>query len=792
MWPTVTFVIIQTVLAIFSLYILSAVRAQVSADSAWMRGQKDAIFYLESYVDTGNEIYFREYRRSIAVPLADREARLEMDKRAPDFARVAALIVQGENHPNDVGRLIWLYRTFKSVPYVKDVINLWIASDGGLSELARLGDEIRKNIESDHATPEMKRSWATQLKGINFYIGNLSRTAAHILSEWSHLTIRLLLAANLLTATVLLAVGIYRTRRLFLQRIAFEAALNTEKERIATTLASIGQAVITVDGKARLSYMNPAAERLVGTRRTIARGFPVENFLRLKTPNAESDETAVVHELAKGAVGPQTGLSRTLHRNDGTCVSVAFTGTPLIVNGAATGAVIVLHDMTREQEYITKLSWQASHDELTNLANRREFELRSKEALHRLARTGTGFALLYLDLDQFKIVNDTCGHAAGDHLLRHVGAALQSRLSASDLLARLGGDEFGVLLPVADIKTAQAVAEDLRLIVEKTAFEWAGRGFRVTASIGLAYVNDRHTTLEDALCAADVACYTAKENGRNRVQLHTPSDSDLLRKFGEMAWVQRIRNAVDEDRLFLVQQEIRPLCRHAAPVGKHVEVLLRLRDESGRIVPPATFLPSAERYDLMPSIDRWVVRHALSTLARIGQGAINTCAINLSGATLGDETFIAFLKQQLHEHGVAPASICFEITETSAIANLADATRFIQTLKQMGCRFSLDDFGAGMSSFTYLKHLPVDYLKIDGAFIRDMLRDPIDRAMVETIDRIGKLMGKLTIAEFVESAEIADALREIGVDYAQGYGIARPAPFTPEAFADTPLARISA
>ncbi|CAN5481866.1 hypothetical protein BH11PSE4_BH11PSE4_03510 [soil metagenome] len=427
-----------------------------------------------------------------------------------------------------------------------------------------------------------------------------------------------------------------------------------------------------------------------------------------------------------------------------------------------------------------RLAFQAAHDSLTGLANRREFERRLACALPQVTAGGCQKTVMFLDLDQFKVVNDTCGHAAGDELLRQLSVALKDQLRADDLLARLGGDEFAVLLEDCATQSAVTTAERLRHTVEQLHFVWNGRAFNVTASIGLVCVSDPGATIENTLKAADVACYMAKENGRNRVVVNSPRDAELLQRVGEMSWVQRIHEALEGNRFCLYAQKIVSL-KDGAAEGLHIELLLRLRDEDGQLIAPGNFIPAAERYGLMPLIDRWVVRNAFTILAsRISQrGAvpIATCAINLSGDSFRDEGFMDYVRTQLRVHGVAPQIVCFEITETSVIANLSNASRFIRSLQEIGCRFSLDDFGCGMSSFAYLKHLPVDYLKIDGGFVKDMLVDPIDRAMVEMICHIGRIMGKLTVAEFVESNEIVDALREIGVDYVQGYAIGRPEPF---------------
>jgi diguanylate cyclase (GGDEF)-like protein len=435
--------------------------------------------------------------------------------------------------------------------------------------------------------------------------------------------------------------------------------------------------------------------------------------------------------------------------------------------------------MTREKEYLDRLSWQASHDALTGLANRREFECRLDQSLGSLAGQPKNNALMMLDLDQFKIVNDTCGHAAGDKLLRDVSALLRKCLRENDIVARLGGDEFGVLLRGCPIDEASQIAERLRTEIQKTIFISGGRSFNVSASIGLIALSTPHSTMEDALRRADIACYMAKEKGRNRVQFHQPTDSELQQRVSEMGWVQKIRDALEDDRFCLYAQRIVNVT--ADDPGAHVELLLRLRDENGALIPPNSFLPAAERFGLMPLIDRWVVENAFACLAlrqtTLGE-RFATCGINLSASSIGDPKFTDYLHEQFSKHAIVPSHICFEITETGAINDLDAAARFIKTFQVLGCRFALDDFGTGMCSFGYLKRLPVDYLKIDGSFVKDMLTDSVDRAMVEMIVHMARTTGKLTVAEFVETEELFAALRAIGVDFAQGFAIEKPRMFS--------------
>ena len=560
------------------------------------------------------------------------------------------------------------------------------------------------------------------------------------------------------------------------QLYAANAALDEEKERAQVTLHSIGDAVITTNTHGRIDFMNPVAEQLTGWAFDQAKFSPLKDIFRLHSDViGEWLEDPLENFFSISGDNDSRQLQGELHADDGRITTITYNVSPIRdLLDRLIGYVIVFHDVTEKRALQEELEYQARHDALTGLYNRREFEGRLHRLLKQSRREHEHHVLVYIDLDHFKLVNDTCGHSAGDELLKQLTQLFKETLRSSDVLARLGGDEFGILLAGCDVKKGREIAEKIRVVAEEYRFVWGDKSFDVGASIGLVAITQESDSIQALLSAADVACYIAKDLGRNRIHVYLESDTELHRRRIEMNWAGRISNAIKEDRLYLSYQDIVPVRNGETMASRHIEILLRMQDENGDTIMPGAFLSAAERYNLMPDLDRWVVRNAFEWYESQGYSSELLMAINLSGLSISSGGFLKYIRDLFSRLHVPPEAICFEITETAAIANLSAATRFMGELQRLGCRFALDDFGSGLSSFAYLKTLPVDYLKIDGHFVRDMLNDKVDRAMISAINDVGHTMSLQTIAEYVESQEILEELGRLDVDFAQGYAISKP------------------
>lgn len=550
-------------------------------------------------------------------------------------------------------------------------------------------------------------------------------------------------------------------------------ALDLEKNRseiTLSTLSSIADAVVTCNDSGRIMYLNSAAEILLGLTSSDTVGKTLDSVVHL----FQEDKLTPIN--SNWIIDTQSRLEEvTLARADGKSFIINKSASLLQdIHGNFFGTVTVVHDVTALRSLSKQLSYQASHDLLTGLVNRFEFERKLQEAIDDSIAQSRFHCLACIDLDQFKLVNDSCGHIAGDALLKQFSNELKAKMRSADTFARLGGDEFAILLMGCNLDKARLILEEIITFVKEYRFSYDDKVFTVGASIGLTEISpNQNLSLTDLIVIADTACYKAKNAGGNQIHEYLPKDDDLKQQSQQLDWLSRINLGLEKNQFALYMQRIDSL----RGAKSHCEILIRMKGEGDMLYPPGTFLPVAERYKLMPKIDRWVVTETFSVLATKGDEFPYVCAINISGQTLSDGEFLDFVIDKINQFSINPQSICFEITETAVISNLDKAKHFIQTLRSLGCGFSLDDFGSGLSSFGYLKNLEVDFLKIDGMFVKSIANNSVDRELVESINNIGHVMQLKTIAEFVENDEILEVLKEIGVDFVQGYGVAIPEPF---------------
>lgn len=939
---------VMAVIASISLAIMAILLAYVAGESTWSKGQKDAVHALERYARVGDEADYRLFRQSIAVPLGDRAAKLEMNQPRPDIDAVRRGFEQGRIAAADVDGMTWGYRTLKTTPWMRPAVAYWDVGDGYILRLAQTGERLHALGQAGKLQSAESAALVRTLHEIDNQLAPVENGFSHSLDDAARATRSLLTLALAASAFLLLAVfthfirrtlersdrleaevrkneerltlgfeGInaglwdweigqrrcyfsnwlyeqlgydmssaaatpfdseigltqlvhpddlpgvrHALRRHLARSTAFdvefrlrtrtggycwcrargqalrdargravrmvgclfdisglktaEAQAQTERELAEVTLASIGEAVIRTDEDACVTYCNAVAERILGRPAAAILMQPFEAIcdLRHGADGVRSFDIVRRAHAASGAGDTGGGSDSStdnsidnsnsaaaadlyIARPDGTRLAVDYSVSKLRdARGRVIGTVVVLYDVSALREHAARLAYQATHDELTDLYNRREFERRLGALLEGGASGPEGsskphepnepdersephappsHSVMFLDLDQFKVVNDTCGHSTGDELIREVCSVLRKTLRGADIIARLGGDEFGVVLPHCTAAHAWQLAQSLREAIAAIRFTGAGRVVQTSVSIGLVGDLASLACVKEVMKAADVACYMAKKKGRNRVHRFRLDDEELSEAHTQMGWVADIKAALENDQFCLFGQEIVPLAPGAGPEDAHVEVLLRMRCASGALLSPAGFIGAAERFDLMPAIDRWVIARAFGTIAA-GVHRYGTWSINLSGASLGDERLADYIEAQQRLWGIAFARVCFEITETAAITNMPDAIALISRLRAHGCRFALDDFGAGMSSLNYLKHLKVDYLKIDGSFIRGIVDSPLDQAIVRSINEVAHAAGKETIAECVEDAQIIDWMKAMGVDFVQGYAVGRPAP----------------
>jgi diguanylate cyclase (GGDEF)-like protein/PAS domain S-box-containing protein len=786
-WPLIAIAALMLSLCVASLSALSSIRAFVNGEGMWSKAERQAIAELHRFAASGSPDDYLRFRGELVVPLGDRAARLELQSPDPDYALARTGFLTGRNHADDVSGMMLLFRLFRHSALLTRPIGAWTRADGLILQLDDIGRQMRSEMMTAGPGPGRVARLLSDAEDIHAEVAPLEDEFSASLGSTSRQVMKLLSLSLALCSVILVGIGAAISRNMIRRSERIAAALREVEEqafvaqaRSHVTLQSIADAVLCTNRACEVTYMNAAAEQLMGWPAAEAVGRPLATVLRiLPEPNTYSVTSEIERMLAgEQRAGPATGSL--LQGRDGSTTPVHERAAPIRdSHGEVMGIVFVMRDITQERAFAAQLLHQATHDALTGLANRREFEQQLGLAILDQKRTGTDYALLYLDLDQFKVVNDTCGHAAGDELICLVSWAVKQELRGGDVLARLGGDEFGILLANYPQHAALGLAESVRRRISALRFIWDGKVFSTNASIGVLSLTDSLSTVGDALSAADQACYMAKDNGRNRVQFYRPDDQEMRARHGEMRWVERLNRAIELDQFALFAQEIRPVGHPAGGAEPpRFEILIRMVDSDGTLIAPMAFIPAAERYGLMPRIDRWVIAKACSNLAALRErhGGIPMCMINLSGASVTDPGMVDFVRSQLQKFGLPRQSIGFELTETAAISNLANASQLMYGLKEIGCPMALDDFGSGMASFAYLRGFPVDYLKIDGEFVKNMTTDVVDYEIVVAIHNVGRVMGVKTVAESVESAEILAALMLVGVDFAQGFHIHRPVP----------------
>lgn len=744
--------------------IQSAVRSYVSSESLRSKGQQEAVYHLHRYAETGNPAYYRQAEQSLTVPLGGYHAHVALNEEPPDREAARKGLLQGGNHPEDIAGMIWLYLNFSGAPYMRQAIDLWEQGDGYIHRIQEIGRELDRELNSDNPSPVRIASLESELEQVNAEVRPIARKFSSVLGAGAR-TLRVIL-----TASGLLMLVIFITGAAGIVFWALRSISNSERKfRAIFEQAAVGMAQLTPDGQ--FIEVNDSLCRILRTKR--------DELLACNLVDVTHDSSRELYDdngsdtLSEAWQRNQSAERRML-RKDGDAVWCKLTFSVIEVHKGIKGNVIaIIEDISQARELSSELNYQANHDILTGLINRVAFEGHLRRVIHEAREFNRHHVLCFLDLDQFKIINDTCGHLAGDELLRQVADVLQQCLRHNDILARLGGDEFAIIFSQCKIENARQVADKLRLALADSTFAWEGATFNITASLGLVEINDEASEEFLLLRAADNACYAAKDQGRNAIHVYAEEDLVLAERRNEMEWVGRIREAVTNNRLQLAAQRIISL---RDETGLRFEVLVRLLDSDNHLVMPDTFLPAAERYNVVTLIDRWTVNETLNALERHSQWLrdLEACHINLSAQSISRKEFLEFILHRLEQSDVPSEKLCFEITETAAISNLVEARKFIEALRERGCHFALDDFGSGLSSFGYLRSLPVDMIKIDGAFVRNLTKDEVHLAMVRSINEIGRLMNKLTVAEFVESHEILKVLRDLDIDFAQGYVIHKP------------------
>lgn len=740
--------------------IQSGTAVYLAALNNWSYGVNESIRQAKSYVNTGDPAGLQITREKYQIPLGNLHARHILEQDDLDFKSSYRSFLQAGNHPDDISKMIWLFRLFQNAPYFNDAIKAWRSTD---LWIVKLGDIIEK-------LPSLPHSSASEVKAINLA---LDQIISHLAQPQNEFQVKMSLASRAITTLLSIASVLFFLLLGGIATLLFNkltATIRVSEYKFRSTFENAAVGIAQLDQNGRIIEANGALCNILQYKYDVLSQLRYNQLIHPDDSNIFMDERTL---LDKG-ISERVTFKQRLHSVDKSVVWVQTTmsrfewGSPSEIR-----YICIIEDVSEQHRLNIELSYQASHDNLTGLINRRAFDNYLSKSLIKVRNENLVHCLCYIDLDQFKVINDTLGHLAGDQLLLQVTKLFSRRLSKNDLLARLGGDEFGLILNNCDPEQAIETAEDLRNSLGELPFSWDGRAFNITCSIGITPIMATSGDEAALMQAADSACHMAKEQGRDRVIMTYQDDVELAARRVQMQWIERIRRAIETNQLFLDAQRIVPL---SPDKNMHIEVLVRMRGDNNEIIPPNAFIPAAERFNLVHLIDRWVIHHICEHLHRypLKSNNVDVCHINISGKSFDQEDFTQFTIQTMKKFDIPANSLCFEITETAAISNLTVVCEFIEKLKAMGSSFALDDFGAGLSSFTYLKKLPVKYLKIDGAFVRNMANDNTDKAMVNAISNIGQTLGKIIVAEFVEDEQALAYLKEMGVEFAQGYYLHKP------------------
>lgn len=693
---------------------------------------------------------------------------LEFNKFGARFAQARAQLLQMSPNPEEL----------KILEQQGRLSGITIPIQNKIVELVQQYDiEPARKLLIEQAIPRQNEVFAEIGKYQHLLSEDINANVAEIKQNQKNATSMIILfGSGAVLIGIMLAIYVFR-------KMSSNAnQLYVEKELAQVTIDSIGDAVITTDAQCNIQFMNPEAQRLTGWSLADSINLPLTKILNIvegkKDKQIQNPIARAISESKRVNSTSNTILidrSRNRHAIEHTASAIRDQ------HGNTHGGVLVFRDVSETRALAEQLSHQASHDALTGLVNRREFEVRLNQATVNAHAERSQYALLYIDLDQFKIINDMGGHIAGDELLKQLAHIMKKMLRESDTLARLGGDEFGILLDSCPITKAKEIAEEIRDTVDKFQFYWEGNVYDVGASIGIYMINEDSGSPADIMSAVDTACYMAKDLGRNRIQVYQPGNDELAKRRNEMYWSQRLHTAIKDDKLSLYAQEIKPV-NGSSTDRRYIEILLRLQDGSNQLIPPAMFMPAAERFALTNTLDKWVINTAFNKIAQMDLDHNHDVkwqfGINLSAQSINTHEMVGYIINAFDKTGINPKLIRFEITEAMAISNLATARRFISLLKGLGCEFALDDFGKGLSSFSYLKHIPVDAIKIDGNFVKDIVDDDISSAFIDAINQIAHVMGIVTVAEYVENETIYNAILKTKVDYVQGHYVAQPQPLS--------------